>query len=181
MSGDLDMGGQLVSTIYVGDEATSWTQTVGLTQDAVGLRVLKAGDTMSGDLRMSIGSDTVRSLGCDGLTVGRGFSLPLGNLQNQLQFAVVAPPQNQTPVTMQTTDGFLVQINNELVCQLGDTGPDNQVIIHRIIAMNNNWIKFLRDPAEPQDAATKNYEDSRKPEHLLSDPGPVRIGGPARG
>ena len=114
MSGDLDMGGQLVSTIYVGDEATSWTQTVGLTQDAVGLRVLKAGDTMSGDLRMSIGSDTVRSLGCDGLTVGRGFSLPLGNLQNQLQFAVVAPPQNQTPVTMQTTDGFLVQINNEL-------------------------------------------------------------------
>ena len=37
------------------------------------------------------------------------------------------------------------------------------MIIHRRIAINNNWIKFLRDPAEPQDAATKNYEDSRKP------------------
>ncbi len=192
MSGVLQMGGNLVRglpttypPLYQGDEVTSWAQAVGLAQDAVGnlqdptdpqnaatknyvdtrddLRVLKAGDTMSGDLRMSIGSDTVRLLGCDDLTAGRGFSLPLGNLQNQLQFAVIPPPQNQTPVTMQTTHGFLVQINNELVCQLGDPGPDNQVILHRRIAMNNNLIKFLQDLAEPQDAATKNYVDSRKP------------------
>jgi hypothetical protein len=64
---------------------------------------------------------------------------------------------------MHTTHGFLVMINNELVCQLGDPGPDNQVIVHRKIAMNNNPIKFLRDPAEPQDAATKKYVDSQKP------------------
>lgn len=82
MSGDLDMGGKLVRglptnhpPLYQGDEATSWSQTVGLVQDAVtilqnptepqnaatksyvdtqdDLRVLKAGDTMSGDLLMS--------------------------------------------------------------------------------------------------------------------------------
>ena len=54
-------------------------------------------------------------------------------------------------------------LNNQLVCQLGDPGPDNQLIVHRRIAMNNNLIKFLQDPSEPQDAATKSYVDDRKP------------------
>lgn len=124
------------------------------------LHVLKAGDTVSGDLRLCVGSDTVRLLGCVDLSEGKGFSLPLGNFQNQLQFAVIAPPQTQTPATLHTSHGFLVLMNNQPVCQLGDPGPDNQLIVHRRIAMSNNLIKFLHDPAEPQDAATKNYVDT---------------------
>ena len=143
----------------VTDSQNAATKNYVDTQD--NLRVLKAGDTMSGDLRMSIGSDTVRLLGCVDLSEGKGFSLPLGNFQNQLQFAVIPPPQTQTPVTMHTTHGFLVMKNNEPVCQLGDPGPDNQVIVHRRIAMNNNLIKFLRDPVDPQDAATKGFVDTQ--------------------
>ena len=61
MTGDLDMGGNLIRGLpitsppitYVGDEATSWDQTVGLVQDAASNLVDKSGDTMTGDLDMS--------------------------------------------------------------------------------------------------------------------------------
>ena len=60
MTGDLDMEGNLIRGLpttyppitYVGDEATSWDQTVGLVQDAASILVDKSGDTMTGDLDM---------------------------------------------------------------------------------------------------------------------------------
>ena len=61
MTGELLMGGNLIKglpiasppTTYVGDEATSWAQTVGLVQDAAKILVDKSGDTMTGGLDMS--------------------------------------------------------------------------------------------------------------------------------
>ena len=61
MTGDLDMSGNLIKGLpiisppitYVGDEATSWTQTVGIVQDATSILVHKSGDTMTGNLDMS--------------------------------------------------------------------------------------------------------------------------------
>ncbi len=69
---------------YSGDESTSWSQVIGLAKDAVdnltnptepqntatknyvdnqdNLRVLKTGDTITGNLQMGIGSDTVTLL-----------------------------------------------------------------------------------------------------------------------
>ena len=105
-------------------------------QDA--LRVLKVGDTMSGDLRLNVDTDTVRLLGCTDLSAGKGFSLALGNIHNQLQFAVIAPPQAQTPVTMETTHGFLVRSAGQDVCQLGNTGAPPIIIIHKSVAMNSH-------------------------------------------
>ena len=129
MTGDINMGGKLVKglptnypPLYSGNEAISWAQLVGLVTDSTtnndtvptgphyltnkqyvdaqdDLRVLKAGDTMTGDLRLNVGSDTVRLLGCTDLAAGKGFSLALGNIQNQLQFAVIPVCQPQTPVT----------------------------------------------------------------------------------
>lgn len=130
-------------------------------QDA--LRVLKSGDTMSGDLRLNVDADTVRLLGCTDLSAGKGFSLALGNIQNQLQFAVIAPPQTQTPVTLETTHGFLVRSDGQDVCQLGNTDAPPIIIIHKNIAMNSHKIMHLPEPSNAQDAATKNYVDSRKP------------------
>jgi len=129
MTGDINMGGKLVKglptsypPLYSGNEAISWAQLVGMVADSTtnndtvptgphyltnkqyvdaqdALRVLKAGDTMTGDLRLNVGSDTVRLLGCTDLAAGKGFSLALGNIQNQLQFAVIPVCQPQTPVT----------------------------------------------------------------------------------
>lgn len=60
MTGELEMGGNLVSglpttypPLYTGDEATSWTQTVGLVSDASDtLLALDGADTMTGNLQM---------------------------------------------------------------------------------------------------------------------------------
>ena len=57
--------------------------------------VHKAGDTMTGDLRLNAGADTVRLLGCTDLAAGQGFSLSLSNIQNRLWFTVSL--QNQPP------------------------------------------------------------------------------------
>ena len=84
-------------------------------------KVSKSGDTMTGHLLMSgpIGSEKVRVLGCTDLTPGKGFSLTLGNFQNQLQFERTIHEHEQTPVTLETTHGFLVQENNVDICQMG--------------------------------------------------------------
>lgn len=47
------------------------------------------------------------------------------------------------------------------MCQIGNPVDDNQLIVHRQINMNNNLIKFLYDLNDPQDAATKSYDDGR--------------------
>jgi len=94
---------------------------------------------------------------------GKGFSLALGNIQNQPQFAVVAPPQTQIPVTMEITHGFLVRSAGQDVCQLGNTDAPPIIIIHKNIVMNGHRIVYLPEPSNSQDAATKNYVDSRKP------------------
>ena len=59
MSGELNMNGNKIigldtdyPPLYKGDEAVSWAQTVGLTQDAIHALVNKRGDTMTGDLDM---------------------------------------------------------------------------------------------------------------------------------
>lgn len=83
---------------------------------------------MSGDLQMSIGSDTVRLFRYVYLSAGQGFTLPLGNFQNQLQFTVISPPQPQTSVTLHTSHGFLVLMDNQLVCQLGDPSKNYQLL-----------------------------------------------------
>ena len=61
MTGHLNMSGNLIIGLpttyppitYIGDEATSWDQTVGLVQDAASILVDKSGDTMTGNLDMS--------------------------------------------------------------------------------------------------------------------------------
>lgn len=191
MTGDINMGGKLVRglptaypPLYSGNEAISWAQLVGMVTDSTtnnntvptgpnyltnkqyvdaqdALRVLKAGDTMTGDLHLSVGSNTVRLLGCTDLTDGKGFLLALGNIQNQLQFAIVPPGQTQTPVTLETTHGFLVRAAGENVCQLGTADSPPIIIIHKDIAMNSHKIRYLPTPANSDEAATKGYVDGQ--------------------
>jgi len=191
MGGNLDTGSHQVTWLPTGlpgsnSDATRWQQVENLVTDATtnngmvpagplyltnkqyvddqdALRVLKAGDTMTGDLRLNVGTDAVRLVGCTDLSSGKGFSLALGNIQNQPQFAVVAPPQTQIPVTMEPTREFLVRSAGQDVCQLGNTDAPPIIIIHKNIVMNGHRIVYLSEPSNSQDAATKNYVDSHKP------------------
>lgn len=123
-------------------------------------KVSKSGDTMTGDLLLSIGTDTIRQLGCTDITTGKGFSLVLGNVRNQLQFAVIPAEQTQTPVTLETTHGFLVRAAGHNVCWLGNADNPSSINIYTNVFMNRSTtIKNLVDPTDPGDAATKNYVD----------------------
>jgi len=113
---------------------------------------------MTGNLLLSAGSDLVRLLGCTDLTPGKSFSLALGNLQNQIQFDVIAPPQTQTPLTLKTTHGFLIQSNNSDVIRIGG----NTTMVYSNIMINNRRILNLPEPSSDDEAATKSYVDSRK-------------------
>ena len=43
---------------------------------------------VSGDLKLSVGSDLVRSLGCNDHSAGKKFALPLGSDKNMLTYSV---------------------------------------------------------------------------------------------
>ena len=97
-----------------------------------GLRVLKAGDTMSGVLQM--GGNLVRGLPTTYPPVYQGDEATswgqVGLTLDAIHTAVLLDGKH--PMT-------------------GD------------LDMGNHRIKGVTDPVDPQDAATKNYVDSRKP------------------
>ena len=47
-----------------------------------------AGGVVSGDIKLSLGSDLVRSLGCNDLSAGKKFALLLGSDTNMLTYSV---------------------------------------------------------------------------------------------
>jgi len=112
---------------------------------------------MTGDLLLSIGSDTTRQLGCVDLASGPAwaqFSIPLGSSGNR-----VAAIDGQS-VKFDTTHGLLVRNSGASICQLGDPNQQ-QLIMYQRIAMNGNQIKYLPTPADSGDAATKGYVDEK--------------------
>jgi hypothetical protein len=154
--GNPEEGGDATTKDYVSSAGASKTYIDG--QDA--LRVMKTGDTMTGNLRLSsTGTDPVRLLGCTDLTSGKGFSIAFGNIQNQLQFTIIPAGQTQTPLTLETTHGLLVRSAGQDVCQLGSADASPMLIIHKDIAMNSHKIKYLPTPTNNDEAATKGYVD----------------------
>jgi len=158
VTGSIDMTGNSLSN--VGDPSSDKDVATKAYVDSrsVADKVSKSGDTMTGNLEMNVGSDTARLLGCLDLTEGKSFSVALGNSENQLQFDVKAPSEAQTPVTMETSHGFLVKTDGVGVIQF-----DRSISAHRTVSMNNNRITNLPEPSTGQEPATKYYVDSRKP------------------
>ena len=54
-----------------------------------------AGDVVSGDIKLSVGVDLVRSLGCNDHSAGKKFTLLLGTDTNMLTYSV---PNSGLPV-----------------------------------------------------------------------------------
>ena len=50
--------------------------------------ITTAGGVVSGDIKLSVGSDLVRSLGCNDLSVGKKFIFLLGTDTNMLTYFV---------------------------------------------------------------------------------------------
>ena len=65
---------------------------------------------MSGDIKLNVGSDLVRSLGCNDPTAGKKFTLLLGTDTNVLTYFI---PNSglPVPINIQTDVGFAILIN----------------------------------------------------------------------
>jgi hypothetical protein len=116
--------------------------------------VAKAGDTMTGNLSLNVGTDILRTLGCSDLSGGKGFALLLGSIMNQIQC------QLNTPITVQTTDGFLCRCVGNDVIRFGISSTDNRTGVYQDIIMNQHFIADLHDPKSDKDAANKIYVDA---------------------
>ena len=120
-------------------------------------RVETAGDTMTGDLLLSnttSGPDIVRRLGCLDLGDGKVFSIPVGNVDNQLQFV-----NGQTPLTVETTHGFGVDVVGVRRFEVGASSTT----VSNPLSMGFNKVTLVADPTTDHDVANKRYVDSRKP------------------
>src|SRR5678815_3231713 len=159
ITGDIDMGGHLLVGLPIdypsagnGDEAISFSQATAL----VATKVSKTGDTMTGNLLLSASTertDRTRTMGCKDVLGKKQFVLLLGSTTNKIQC------QENLPITLQTTDGFLCKHGEVDVIRLGKSSTDSRIELYQNITMNEKYIVNLHDPAEAQDAATKNYVD----------------------
>ena len=68
-----------------------------------------AGGVVSGDIKLSVGSDLARSLGCNDLSAGRKFALLLGTDTNMRTFSIpnLGLP---VPVKLETDVSFAILI-----------------------------------------------------------------------
>ena len=95
-------------------------------------KVSKRGDTVTAELQISVSSDVSRLTGCTDLTEGKSSLLVLGNHENQLQLTM------NSPVTTETSHGFLVRANEMAVLQLASS-----IMVNKNITMNDNHITKL--------------------------------------
>ena len=75
----------------------------------------KTGGVVSGDIKLNVGSDLARSLGCDNLSAGKKFTLLLGSDRNMLSYSV---PNSglPAPVKIKADIAFAILIKELLVC-----------------------------------------------------------------
>ena len=112
---------------------------------------------MSGYIKLSDGSDLVRSLGCNDLSAGKKFTLLLGTDTNMLTYSV---PNSGLPVPIEikTDAGFAILIDELRICVFGR----DEILRSRPVDMDQHSIKNLKNPADRLDAVNKAYADRIK-------------------
>ena len=112
---------------------------------------------MTGDIKLSVGSDLVRSLGCNDLTAGKSFSLLLGSDTIMLSYSV---PNSGLPVSIKikTDVGFAILINELPICVFGQ----DEILCSRPIAINQHSIKNVMSRLDKFYAVNKAYADRIK-------------------
>ena len=110
-------------------------------------KVIKSGDTMNGDLKLTFNPDSSNlslSLGVDGMDRNHSMTLLLGNKHNQIYHA------NGAPVIIIAQHGF------KFKCSEGRT-----TTFDHDIQLQDKHITGLIDPETPNGAVTKQYSDSK--------------------
>ena len=112
---------------------------------------------MSGDIKLNVGSDLVRSLGCNDLSAGKKFTLLLGSDTNMLTYFM---PNSglPVPIKIKTDVGFAILINELPICVFGQ----DEILCSRPIDMDQHSIKNVMSPVNKLDAVSKAFADRIK-------------------
>ena len=101
-----------------------------------------AGGVVSGDIKLSVGSALVRSLGCNDLSAGKKFTLLLGTDTNLLTYSV---PNSglSVPIKINTDVGFAILIHELPIYVFGRY----EILCSRPIDMDQHSIKNVKNSA----------------------------------
>ena len=110
------------------------------------------GGVVYGDIKLSVGSDLVKSLGCSDLTAGKKFALLLGSDANILSFFI---PNSglAVPIKIKTDVGFAILINERPI-RVFDR---DKILCSRPIDMDQHSIMNVKNPVNKLDAVNKAY------------------------
>src|SRR6218665_1991830 len=161
---------------YVGDEVVSWSQAVELTKNATAnnetvlandkhlankkyvddrdaLKVSKAGDIMTDNLLLRVGSSLGVFLRCRDLNGYKTFIIHLGNQLNKIQC------WTNNSIALISTHQILFKLGDNII-RFGKSSRDLRTHVYQDIAMNEKHIVDLHDTVNDQDAATKHSVDA---------------------
>ena len=112
---------------------------------------------VSGDIKLSVSSFLVRSLGCNALSAGKTFALLLGWDKNMLTYSI---PNSGLPllVKIKTDIGFGILIQELPVCIIGQ----DEILCSQSIAMDQHSVKNVKNSIDGLDAVNKAYADRIK-------------------
>ena len=114
------------------------------------------GSVVYDDIKLNVGTDLVRSLGCNDLAACKKFTL-LGSDTNMLTHSI---PNSglPVPIKIKTDVGFSI-LNKELPICVFD---QDEILCSRPIDMDQHSIKNVKNPADRLDAVDKAYADRIK-------------------
>ena len=112
----------------------------------------KTGGVVSGDIKLNVGSDLERSLGCDNLSARKKFTLLLGSDRNMLSYSV---PNSglPAPVKIKADEAFAILIKELPVCAFSQ----DEILYSQPIDMEQNSLKNVKNPVDRLDAVNKAY------------------------
>lgn len=154
MSGELNMGGNKVTNIGTPTIISDATSKL-YVDSGDNLKVNKSGDIMTGNLILSVGADNTRTLGCQDLSGSKVFNILLGSTTEQIE------SQIGQPTNIKCNNGLYTYCNGTQVASFGNASNDTRSTFYTDVVMNQNYIADLHDPNSPQDAATRNFVDTR--------------------
>ena len=116
-----------------------------------------SGGVVSGDIKLNVGSDLVRSLGCNDLITCKKSTHLLGTDTNMLTYSM---PNSELPVPtkIKTDVGFAILITELPICVFGQ----DETLCSRPIDMDQHSLKNETIPVNKLDAVNKAYADRIK-------------------